>query len=645
MLGTMTRRSILSALVALALATAARAALWVSTGGDDSNPGTAEQPLRTIERARDIVRTQNRDMADDITVFISGEHRLARPLEFGTEDSGSNGFNIVYTAAPGEHPAITGGYRVSGWTLADKGRNLWYAQAPAGLDTTYALFVNGALASRTRGRVLQVFAKKASAGPATAPDPAAQWKNLADVVFQPPGTGSLWSEKSPGAPPFIENAFELLGMPGEWYFDRPARLVYYTPRVGEEMATAEVVAPSSGELLRGAGTKEHPLTGLIFKGIRFEYTGIPGPAYASPDGSAMLPPPAPAVSFSQATAIQFLEDEFVQMGTPALQLGPADADCSVDGCAFGQISWSAVRVESSTGVRIAESRFSYVCSEHHGEAVVAVDRSRGVAVESCQFDHYPSTAILGTGAQGGVSTAANLITRPMVAYHGTPPPDPAPAPAEAGIPAAYRALAEARYGSLTIPRPPTRVAAEAEDTFAYVTWVPSCQDGGAPVLDYTVSASTGAVKVIPAEDFAAKGYAVFGDLENGHGVTFAVSASNRIGSSRPSPPTANVTPSHKRKLKAPAAPAIVSVTTGTAGTTVQITPSGSDGGSPVVGYAVILGAGGPRTLLEGLDVIRSDVAHPFSRTLSGTKLQPGTPVSVAAVNAAGEGPPVVVLLR
>lgn len=632
--------------IALTLAPVARSALWVSPIGDDSNPGTEEQPLRSIARARDVVRTQNQDMADDITVFISGVHRLDQPLEFGPEDSGTNGFNIVYTAAPGEHPVITGGYRVVGWKLVDQGRNLWSAPSPAGLANAYVLYVNGALGSRTRGRVLQFFTRNTPGGATTAPDAAAQWKNLADVVFQAPGIGSIWSEKSESAPPFVENAFELLGMPGEWYFDRPARLIYYTPRVGEEMESAEVVAPQAGVLVTGAGSKDHPLSGLIFKGLQFEYTGPPNPAYASPDGSASRPAPEAAVKFTQATGIQFLEDEFVHLGTPALQLGPGDADCTVDGCAFGQVSWSAVQVLLSLGVRIGESRFTYVSTEHHREAALSVERSRDVLIEHNQIDHYPSAAVSEDGSlPGEARMESNLIAPPMVPYHGARPPGPPEEAKGAGIAPAYRSLVEARFGALTIPRPPTRVAAEAEDRFAYVTWLPSCQDGGVPVLDYTVAASTGSVIVVPAEEFLAKGYIMFGDLENGHGVTFAVSAGNRIGSSRPSPPTANVTPSHKRRMKPPPAPAIVSVTSRASGATLQITPAGSDGGSPVVAFTVTVGAQGQRVVLEGLDVIHSDVAHPFTRTISDLTLQPGTPVSVTALNAAGESPPLVVTLR
>jgi hypothetical protein len=107
------RRALVLA-AALAVAQGALAALWVSPAGDDLNPGTEEQPVRTIERARDIVRTLNADMSDDITVFISGTHRVLQPIEFGPQDSGTNGFSVVYTAAPGEHPMLTGGFPVTG---------------------------------------------------------------------------------------------------------------------------------------------------------------------------------------------------------------------------------------------------------------------------------------------------------------------------------------------------------------------------------------------------------------------------------------------------------------------------------------------------------------------------------------------------
>ena len=42
----------------------------VALDGSDSNPGTEAKPFRTIERARDVVRTVNENMAGDILVLL-----------------------------------------------------------------------------------------------------------------------------------------------------------------------------------------------------------------------------------------------------------------------------------------------------------------------------------------------------------------------------------------------------------------------------------------------------------------------------------------------------------------------------------------------------------------------------------------------
>ena len=41
---------------------------------------------------------------------------------------------------------------------------------------------------------------------------------------------------------WIENAYELLDEPGEWYLDRSRHELFYRPRPGEDLATARVVA-------------------------------------------------------------------------------------------------------------------------------------------------------------------------------------------------------------------------------------------------------------------------------------------------------------------------------------------------------------------------------------------------------------------
>ncbi|HXN35195.1 MAG TPA: hypothetical protein VN877_03435, partial [Opitutaceae bacterium] len=381
-------RTALVLAAALAAAPGGRAALWVSAAGNDANSGTEEQPVRTIGRARDIVRTLNGNMADDITVFIGGTHRLAQPVEFGPGDSGTNGFSVVYTAAPGDHPVLSGGIPVDGWMLADPARNLWSAPAPEGLADTRDLFVNGSPAIRTRTRLYHTLPE--SQEDASRPDPWALWKNPADVELITSAPDAIWSERT-GLPPYYgENALELLVSPGQWYFDRSARRIYYMPRSGENMAAADVVAASGNALVVGAGSRERPILGLIFKGIRFEYTTAAGAPANTPAG-----PPA-AVRLAYAGDVQFLEDEFVHMGTPALDLGPGVAEGTVEACLFGDLSWQALRITGSARIRVSSSRFSYVSTGHPGRAAIEVAWSRDVAIEQCQIDHFPRAAFAET---------------------------------------------------------------------------------------------------------------------------------------------------------------------------------------------------------------------------------------------------------
>jgi hypothetical protein len=615
-----------------ATAASAQAALWVSPDGNDRNPGTEEEPVRTIARARDLVRGLNRDMADDVTVFIAGSHHLDAPVEFGPEDSATNGFSIIYTAAPGEHPVITGGYAVQGWTIDTANHALWVAPAPAGLVQSRNLFVNGTPVRRTSGRLLQVFSRNPGPNQAGQAESAGQWKNFPDVAFEAPAPDAIWSERGGTAPAFVRNAFEFLGTPGEWYFDRPARRIYYTPRPGEKVASAIVEAAAGQGLITLKGEPGKPITGLIFKGLRFDYAGRPDV-------------PRAAVRVSNAQSIQFMEDEFLHMDCPGLELERV-TETSVEACLFADITGSAIRVNGSSQVRILESRLSYTSVEHGAEGSIDLDGSQDVTIEHDQIDHFPLLAIQRSGASSAsILEDLNIISPPMIAFHGTPAEPVSGPQADAGVPAAYQSLLDEEVGAATVPQPPEAVSAEPEDQFAYVTWLPSCQDGGSPVTGYTVTSSVGAKATISSEDFEAKGYVVMGDIDNGSFVTFTVAATNALGSSPPSMPTATVKPLRKRKLRAPGPPAALSVTTGASGVRVKITPPASDGGSPVVSYLVSSGADGERDALEGLDVIRADAAHPVLRRIDGSALARAASISVSATNASGEGDPAVVNLK
>jgi len=632
-LGPVTRYRHALAACALCLALSAPGAptgpLWVGPGGDDANPGTEERPLKTIARARDIVRTLNHDMSDDITVFIAGVHRLSAPIEFGPEDSATNGFSVVYTAAPGEHPVITGAAPVPGWSCVSRERNLWSAPAPAGAGDVLGLYVNGSGAHRTRARLPRV---PAAAEGAPTPTPRPPWRNPGDVAYLPAQPGAIWSERA-GAPPlYAENAFELLGRPGEWYFDRQARAIYYTPRPGEDLGSADAEAVVAPAFLVVEGLRNRPVEGLVLKGLRFEYAA-PAPAEAAPGA---------AVRFALAGPVQLLEDSFLHLAGPALDLGPGCDGAIVEGCVFSDVSRTALRVAWASQVRVAESRFSYVSTGQIDGAAISLSHSEDVEVGHCQIDHFPATAVLMDGERPGAARIAlNTIAPPMVGGDASPPEEAPAAPdaSPAGVTADFASiLAEALVANAP-PQPPVAVSAEAEEGFAYVTWDPPCLDGGSDVVSYMVSASTGAAVAVTAAQFRSKGFAVVQPLENGREASFTVTAVNANGASPPSIPSAAVTPAHKRRLKAPQPPASASLAPGQGVLTLRILPPASDGGSPVVAYILMEAPSGRQMVIGGRDVIRADASHPVVRPLGEFAPGPGSTLSVRAANAKGAGAP------
>jgi hypothetical protein len=77
------------------------AALFVAPWGSDTNPGTEAAPFQTLERARDSVRALAAGMTGDIVVYLrGGSYALANTVVFEAQDSGTNGFQVVYAATP-----------------------------------------------------------------------------------------------------------------------------------------------------------------------------------------------------------------------------------------------------------------------------------------------------------------------------------------------------------------------------------------------------------------------------------------------------------------------------------------------------------------------------------------------------------------
>src|SRR5277367_369799 len=151
--------------------------LYVSPTGDDANPGTQDKPLQTIAHARDLLHGHVLMSNTDFTVILeAGTYRLSSPLTFDAADSGNDGHNVIYKAAPNAQVILSGALPVTGWKQIDADKNLWSAPAPDGLKNTRQLYIDGVRALRTHARP-PVKLTETSTGYTADSDLMAHWKN------------------------------------------------------------------------------------------------------------------------------------------------------------------------------------------------------------------------------------------------------------------------------------------------------------------------------------------------------------------------------------------------------------------------------------------------------------------------------------
>jgi hypothetical protein len=163
-------------------------------------------------------------------------------------------------------------------------------------------------------------------------------------------------------PYYFENALEFLDQPGEWYLNTSTNELFYRPRPGEDIATADVVAPRLEQLLMIRGSLSSPVRGVRFQELNFEYSTWLGPntegfigdqAFAIfterlPDDEITSYPgdrhPA-AVHVEAAVDVQFERNVFRHLGSAGVNLYMATQDVTIVGNLFSDISAGGIAVD------------------------------------------------------------------------------------------------------------------------------------------------------------------------------------------------------------------------------------------------------------------------------------------------------------
>jgi hypothetical protein len=379
----------------------------VSPQGNDRNPGTASRPFATPGRAQRAVRQVDRRVPIQVWLH-QGTYYLDSPVTFEPQDSGTPESPVTWSAWQDEMVTLSGGQRLNcQWTPHANGvfktavtEKLDFSQLFVnGKRKIRARYPNYDPSQPGKSGYLQAAgsipqdAQDPFAGPdadmtfsAEAPrgvqfDPATftskRWTHPEEAeihIFQEaywgnlqwrlngidPETHSIWFgeggqqigakwDKNPArvggrSRYFIENIFEELDSPGEWFLDKRMNILYYYPEAGIDLKTALVEVPRLEHIIHFAGTQAQPVKNITLKGIRFAHS---------------------LSTYLCRYDVPSLSDWSIHRGGTVFAEGTRQ--CSIQDCWFDAVGGNAVFVNnynrefSVTGCKFTETGDSAMC--------------------------------------------------------------------------------------------------------------------------------------------------------------------------------------------------------------------------------------------------------------------------------------------
>ncbi len=261
---------------------------YVATDGDDANAGTKEKPFKSMAAAQVAVRNDpNRGVAPITVVFASGTYYLGKTITFTSADSGTQSAPVKYTGC-GATATLSGGVPLGGLSWTPFKNGILKAAVPSSTFANYSfddgkaapgvsagpgssgktygfssvLFLNGQRQHMARYPNYKdgTTAYGGNAGDASSrsggwshkpssAQPAylhgvhsSQWGSEDYVLTGGAQQGPLCNGRPSGlsSVQMVENAFDELDAPGEWYYDRAglagaAGTLYFYPPAGVDL--------------------------------------------------------------------------------------------------------------------------------------------------------------------------------------------------------------------------------------------------------------------------------------------------------------------------------------------------------------------------------------------------------------------------
>jgi hypothetical protein len=273
----------------------AQVLFYVSPEGNDSGKGTQQSPFRTLERARDeAYKTKG-----DVTIFLRGAtYRLSAPLVFVPKGRGEVEESLTVRSCPGEKAVISGSAVLKNLQWKPYKNGILQTKI-SGSPIMDMLVVNGEIRPQARypNYDLNAIRFNGTAGDAVAPERVKTWKNpvggylhvmhahdWGDFHYRITGKdqdgnvsteGGWQNNRQSGwhnSNRMVENIFEELDAPGEWFYDAAKSTLYYYPAEGEDLNAAVFESPQIKHLIEVRGSEDNPVRNITFEGLDFTQT-------------------------------------------------------------------------------------------------------------------------------------------------------------------------------------------------------------------------------------------------------------------------------------------------------------------------------------------------------------------------------------
>lgn len=360
--------------------------IYLSSKGSDNGKGSIEFPFYSLNKAIEG-QLDNRNETDTLFIKVAaGRYYMDRPFVI---DAPSSRPIIIQSEEEGVKPCFIGGIPVKGWQKY--GDKLYRAYIPE--VTRYGLefeqfYVNGVRSVLARTPNTDWYYVKSSAETSFVKgiryaDYAVQrinfnpedWSEMKDQQFSDlqnlkfrfyhkwdithkraahvdvdsafiymNGKGMHpWNQIREGSRYLMYDYMEALDTPGEWYLDRKTGYLYYMPREGENMETADCFAPSLQQFVEFKGEAGRPVKNVTIENISFQYSSYKIPEQGEDPMQAAAFVNA-ALLFDFSENISLIDCEILHTGAYAVWFRQECHNNKVEHCYLADLGAGGIKI-------------------------------------------------------------------------------------------------------------------------------------------------------------------------------------------------------------------------------------------------------------------------------------------------------------